>query len=116
MNINPIQSFNYSPATMRNNQLQKVNSKPTFKAHIDTSIKHYDELGAKIRSIKLDSIKEKLENLRFKLEITRGAKARSALEEQIEDLELDLQYKLDKIKELWAERDEIFNLNGWGEE
>ena len=116
MNINPIQSFSYAPVTMRNNQLQKINSKPNFKGHIDTSINHYDELGAKIRSINIKAINEKLDDLRFALEITKGKKARKVLEEQIENLECERQDKLDEIKALWAERDEIFNLNGWGEE
>lgn len=116
MNINPIQSFNYSPAAMRNNQLQKVNSKPNFKGHINTSIEHYEALGEKARNINFDSIEKKLKDLRFKLEMTGDEKVRVTLKKQIENLEYERQEKLDKIKSIFKEMDEIFYLNGWGSE
>ena len=96
--------------------IQKSNSQSTFKGHINTSIEHYEALGEKARNINFDSIEKKLKDLRFKLEITENEKTRATLKKQIENLEYELQEKLDEIKSIFNEREKIFYLNGWGSE
>ena len=115
MKIYALQTNNYKSIAMRNNQLQKVNSQPNFKGGINHSIEHYKGLGKRLRNIAEEetSIKEKLKDLKFELEITRDNKARKILEEQIEDLELDLDIINDRASAIADERNKICHINGW---
>lgn len=106
MLIQPIQAYNNYKI-----RLQRVN----FKGGINHSIEHYNDLGKRLSNLAEGetTIKEKLKDLKFELEITRDIKARKILEEQIEDLELDLDIFNDRAFAIADERNKICHINGW---